>query len=101
MIAIDVRGNSSEPAGRFKRKFDAPANNALLFEERKVAEVLEKLQKLLGKAKEDIIDIAEDMGRSSHPVFFQYEKCTKWSFMQDLGEAATTNRVFSAYAGRM
>ena len=57
MNTTEVKGNWNEQKGKLKQKFAALIDNDLLFEEGKKEEMLGKLQKKLGKTKEELYAI--------------------------------------------
>lgn len=74
MTTLNTKNGSYGQAGRFRFKFGALAANDLLFEVGKVNELLGKIQKRLGRAKEEIIDSVEKIDRLNFPVFSRYER---------------------------
>jgi uncharacterized protein YjbJ (UPF0337 family) len=53
----ELKGNWNEQKGRLKQKFAVLSDNDLLFAEGKYDEMLGKLQKKLGKTKEELLKI--------------------------------------------
>jgi uncharacterized protein YjbJ (UPF0337 family) len=54
-----VKGTWNEQKGKLKQKFATLTDNDLMFEEGKREEMLGKLQKKLGKTKEELHEIIE------------------------------------------
>jgi uncharacterized protein YjbJ (UPF0337 family) len=54
MNNLNIKGNWNEVAGKLKQKYAELTDDDLLFEEGKEDELLGKLQKKLGKTKEQI-----------------------------------------------
>jgi uncharacterized protein YjbJ (UPF0337 family) len=54
MNKLSIKGNWNETAGKLKQKFANLTDDDLLFAEGKEDELLGKLQKKLGKTKEEI-----------------------------------------------
>ena len=59
MNTTEIKGNWHEQKGRLKAKFAELTDNDLLFEEGKKEEMLGKLEKTLGKSKEEIKKIMD------------------------------------------
>ena len=57
MNTTELKGNWSEQKGKLKKKFAVLTDNDLMFEEGKKDEMLGKLQKTLGKTKEELHNI--------------------------------------------
>jgi uncharacterized protein YjbJ (UPF0337 family) len=74
MTTKNTKINSYGLAGRFRFKFGSLTANDLLFEVGKVDELLGRLRKRLGRAKEEIVDSFERSIGRDHPVFSRYEK---------------------------
>ncbi len=53
----ELKGNWNEQKGKLKQKFAVLTDNDLMFEEGKKDEMLGKLQKKLGKTKEELHDL--------------------------------------------
>ncbi len=54
MNKLNIKGNWNEVAGKLKQQFANLTDNDLLFKEGKEEELLGRLQKKLGKSKEEI-----------------------------------------------
>ena len=54
MNSTEVKGNWNEQKGKLKQKFAVLTDNDLMFEEGKTDEMFGKLQKKLGKTKEEL-----------------------------------------------
>ena len=80
MTTLKAGSYSYGLAGRFRYKLGAFTYSDLLFEEGKVEDLLGRLRKILGKAKEEVMDLVEKIDRKALPTFFRYEKCAKNSF---------------------
>lgn len=65
---------SYKPAGKFRYRFGALLDNGVPFKQEKVAELLERIEKRIGKAKEDAFDFVSDLGAAAIPRFITYEK---------------------------
>ena len=61
MNATEVKGNWNEQKGKLKQKFAVLTDNDLMFEEGKKEEMYGRLQKTLGKTKEELQKIIEDL----------------------------------------
>ena len=59
MSMLTFKGNWNETAGRIKQKFADLTDDDLLFKEGKEEELLGRLQKKLGKTKEEIRSLIE------------------------------------------
>lgn len=59
MITLTFKGNWNETAGRIKQKFADLTDDDLLFKQGKEEELLGRLQKKLGKTKEEIRSLIE------------------------------------------
>jgi uncharacterized protein YjbJ (UPF0337 family) len=59
MNALKIKGNWNEVAGKLKQKFAHLTDNDLLFKEGKEEELVGRLQKVLGKTKEEIRNLIE------------------------------------------
>lgn len=57
----ELKGNWNEKKGKLKQKFAVLTDNDLMFEEGKQDEMLGKLQITLGKTKEQLHEIIEDL----------------------------------------
>ena len=57
MNTTELKGNWEEQKSKLKQKFAALTDNDLLFTEGKKEEMLEKLQKKIGKTKEELFKI--------------------------------------------
>ncbi len=57
MNTLNIKGNWNEVAGQLKQKFANLTDDDLLFKEGKEEELLGRLQKKLGKSKEQIRDL--------------------------------------------
>ena len=54
MTNLDVKGNWNEIKGKLKQKYGQLTENDLIFSEGKEDELLGRLQKRLGRSKEDL-----------------------------------------------
>ena len=54
MTNLDVKGNWNEIKGKLKQKYGQLTDNDLIFSEGKEDELLGRLQKRLGRSKEDL-----------------------------------------------
>ncbi len=61
MNTTELKGNWNEQKGKLKQKFANLTDNDLMFEEGKKDEMLGKLQIKLGKTKEEIRKIIEEL----------------------------------------
>lgn len=61
MDTVEIKGNWNEQKGKLKQKFAVLTDNDLLFEEGKKDELFGKLQKLLGKTREEMITIFKNL----------------------------------------
>jgi uncharacterized protein YjbJ (UPF0337 family) len=61
MNKTEVKGNWNEQKGRLKQKFAVLTDNDLMFAEGKKDEMLGKLQIKLGKSKEELLKILEEL----------------------------------------
>ena len=61
MNTTEVKGNWNEQKGKLKQKFAILTDNDLLFEKGKEEEMLGKLQVKLGKTKEELHKIIEEL----------------------------------------
>jgi uncharacterized protein YjbJ (UPF0337 family) len=61
MNKLNVKGNWNEVAGKLKQKFAELTDDDLLFKEGKEEELLGKLQKKLGKTKEQVRALIEKL----------------------------------------
>jgi uncharacterized protein YjbJ (UPF0337 family) len=61
MNTTEVKGNWNEQKGKLKQKFAVLTDNDLLFEKGKKEEMLGKLQVKLGKTKEELHKIIEEL----------------------------------------
>lgn len=59
MITTELNRNWEEQKGKLKQKFAAMNENDLLFTKGKKEEIIEKLQIVLGKSKEELHKIIE------------------------------------------
>jgi uncharacterized protein YjbJ (UPF0337 family) len=59
MNKLRIKGNWNEVAGKLKQKYANLTDDDLLFKEGKEEELLGKLQKILGKSKEEIRNLIE------------------------------------------
>ena len=57
MDKLSIKGNWNEAAGKLKQEFASLTDDDLLFKEGKEEELLGRLQKKLGKTKEEIRDV--------------------------------------------
>jgi uncharacterized protein YjbJ (UPF0337 family) len=57
MDKLGIKGNWNEVAGKLKQKFAVLTDDDLLFKEGKEEELLGRLQKKLGKTKEELRDV--------------------------------------------
>lgn len=61
MNTTELKGNWNEQKGKLKQKFAALTDNDLLFEKGKKEEMLGRLQVKLGKTKEELRKIIEEL----------------------------------------
>jgi len=61
MNTTELKGNWNEQKGRLKKKFATLTDNDLLFEEGQREEMMGKLQITLGKTKEEMKKIFEEI----------------------------------------
>lgn len=61
MNTTELEGNWEEQKGKLKQKFAALTENDLLFQEGMKEEMIGKLQIKLGKTKEDLLKIIENL----------------------------------------
>ena len=61
MNKTEVKGNWNEQKGKLKQKFAVLTDNDLMFAEGKKEEMLGKLQIKLGKSKEELQKIIEEL----------------------------------------
>jgi uncharacterized protein YjbJ (UPF0337 family) len=61
MNTTELKGNWEEQKGKLKQKFAALTDNDLLFAQGKKEEMLGKLQKKLGKTKEELFKIIGEL----------------------------------------
>ena len=61
MNTTEIKGNWNDQKGKLKQKFANLTDNDLMFEEGKKDEMLGKLQIKLGKTKEEIRKIIEEL----------------------------------------
>ena len=61
MNTTEAKGNWHEQKGKLKQKFAALTDNDLLFEEGKEEEMFGRLQKKLGKSKEELHKIISEL----------------------------------------
>lgn len=61
MNTTELKGNWNEQKGKLKQKFAALTDNDLMFTEGKKDEMLGRLQIKLGKSKEELHKIIEDL----------------------------------------
>jgi len=61
MNMLTLKGNWNELAGKLRQKFANLTDDDLLFKEGKEEELLGRLQKKLGKSKEDIRNLIEKL----------------------------------------
>ena len=59
MNKLNIKGNWNEVAGKLKQKYANLTDDDLLFKEGKEEELVGKLQKILGKSKEEIRNLIE------------------------------------------
>lgn len=59
MNKLSIKGSWKEVAGKLKQKFGQLTDNDLMFEEGKDEELLGRLEKKLGKSKEEIRSMIE------------------------------------------
>ncbi len=59
MNTLNIKGNWNEAAGKLKQKYANLTDDELLFKEGKEEELLGKLQKKIGKSKEEIRKLIE------------------------------------------
>ena len=67
MNILSIKGNWSELAGKLKQKYADLTDDDVLLIEGKEEEMLGRLQMKLGKSKEDVHNIIEDMQRKRPP----------------------------------
>ena len=61
MNKLEIKGNWNEMKGTLKKKYANLTDNDLAFAEGKEDELIGKLQKKLGKSKEDVHKIISDL----------------------------------------
>jgi len=61
MNTLNLKGSWNETAGKLKQKFANLTDDDLLFQEGKHEELLGRLQKKLGKSKEEIRSLIEKL----------------------------------------
>lgn len=61
MNTLKIKGNWNEVAGKLKQKYANLTDDDLLFKEGKGEELLGRLQKKLGKSKEELSNLIEKM----------------------------------------
>ncbi len=61
MNKTELEGNWNEQKGKLKKKFAMLTDNDLMFEEGKKDEMLGKLQITLGKTKEELKDVFDNL----------------------------------------
>ncbi len=61
MNMLNIKGNWNEVAGKLRQKYANLTDDDLLFKEGKKEELLGRLQKKLGKTKEEIRNLIEKM----------------------------------------
>lgn len=61
MNTTEVKGNWEEQKGKLKQKFAKLTDNDLLFVEGKKEEMMGKLQIKLGKSKEELLKLIENL----------------------------------------
>ena len=61
MNTTELKGNWNEQKGKLKKKFAVLTDNDLMFEEGKKEEMFGKLQIKLGKSKEELQKILEEL----------------------------------------
>jgi uncharacterized protein YjbJ (UPF0337 family) len=61
MNTLKIKGNWNEAAGKLKQKYAQLTDDDLLFIEGKEEELLGKLQKKIGKSKEEIRKLIENI----------------------------------------
>lgn len=61
METLELKGKWNEQKGKLKQKFAILTDNDLMFEDGKEDEMLGRIQKKLGKTKEDIRKIIADL----------------------------------------
>lgn len=61
MNKLNIKGNWNEVAGKLKQKYANLTDDDLLFKEGKEEELLGKLQKKLGKTKDEICNLIEKL----------------------------------------
>ena len=59
MTSLTIKGNWKELAGKLKQKFANLTDDDLLFKEGKEEELVGRLQKKLGKSKEEVRSLIE------------------------------------------
>lgn len=57
MNKTEVKGNWNEQKGKLKQKFSVLTDNDLMYEEGKQDEMWGKIQKKLGKTKDQLLDL--------------------------------------------
>lgn len=61
MNKTEVKGSWNEQKGKLKQKFAVLTDNDLMYEEGKQDEMFGKLQKKLGKSKDELLKIIADL----------------------------------------
>lgn len=61
MNSTELKGNWNEQKGKLKQQFAILTDNDLMFEEGKKDEMLGRLQKTLGKTKEELRNLIEGL----------------------------------------
>lgn len=74
-MTLNVKDISHRPAGKFRYKYAASDDNDLLFEEWKVEELLDRIEKSVGRAKEDVTALFGTIGANTIPAFNNYVRC--------------------------
>ena len=63
--ALKIKGNWNELKGKLKQKYANLTDDDLLFAEGKEDELLGRLEKKLGKAKDELADLIEELQSKS------------------------------------
>jgi CsbD-like. len=61
MNKLNIKGTWNEVAGKIKQKYANLTDDDLLYKEGKEEELLGKLQKKIGKSKEEILNLIEKL----------------------------------------
>ena len=74
-MTLDAKDISHGPEGKVRYKYAALADNDLLFEVWKVEELLDRIERSVGKAKEDMIAFVGKVSVTAFPAFNKYVRC--------------------------